>query len=144
MVASGYIISNETTTIKSYYKARLVAQGFIQVQGLDYEKAFYPVVNFSLIRFFITLFVVALGWVQSHLNVKNVYLYGEFPDTTYMNQIPGFITKETTTHCLKLQKALYGLPQSGCQWHLEFEQSSKELIDTNCVYFMPWRINVLV
>lgn len=139
--------NNEGKIIR--YRARLVAQGFNQVEGEDYNQSFSPVVNFSLIRLFLTIFVITFGWVHEHMDIKNAYLYGNLEKEVLMKQIPGYEVGDPKQFCLKLCKALYGLPQSGRQWYLALEQTFQEsgftkLLGTNCIYIMPNKAIVLV
>lgn len=68
-----YTIKKDENNKVKRFKARLVAQGFQQVSGVDYDEVFSPVVNFTLIRMFIQLFVCNLGWFHRQLDVKAAY-----------------------------------------------------------------------
>lgn len=121
------------------FKCRLVAQGFKQVKGQTYEETFSPVVNFSIIRFFFSLLVSYMGWSHHQCDVKNAYLYAPLLETIYMKQPPGFSVLGKEDYICKLNKALYGLHQSGRSWYFEI---NKVLLDIgfkrfswcNCVY----------
>ena len=71
-----YTLKTDNKNVIKRYKARLVAQGFNQRYGIDYDDVFSPVVNFSLIRFFFILLVSILSWEHRQLDVKSAYLYG--------------------------------------------------------------------
>lgn len=121
------------------YKSRLVAQGYRQVRGETYDETFSPVVNFSLIRFFFSLFVSYLGWSHLQCDVKNAYLYAPLKEEVYMKQPPGFEKKGKEHMVCKLSRALYGLHQSGRMWFYEIHNVLLELGFIkyewcNCVY----------
>lgn len=102
------------------YKARLVALGHRQQEGLDYDEIYSPVVNFALIRLFVALFICALGWCHSLLDVKCAYLYGNIDRDIYIRKPAGyFLNGKNEGEVLKLHKALYGLHQSGRCWYEE-------------------------
>lgn len=73
----------------SRYKARLVAQGFSQKYGLDYDETFSPVVRHSTVRLIFTLAALQ-GWKLRQLNVKNAFLHGDLKEEVYMRQPQGF------------------------------------------------------
>lgn len=72
------------------YKARLVALGHRQQEGLDYDEIYSPVINFALIRLFVALFICALGWCHSLLDVKCAYLYGNIDRDIYIRKPAGY------------------------------------------------------
>ena len=122
------------------FRSRLVAQGFRQTFGEDYEEIFSPVVNYVLIRLFFVLLVVLRGWQDCHLDVKCAYLYGELDCTTYLAIPKGWRSESNDGMVWKLQRALYGLHQSGRQWYIKLDETLKKLGFTkfrgfNCVYF---------
>lgn len=107
------------------YKARLVAQGFKQQQGIDYDDVYSPVVNFSLIRLFFAIFVGLLKWANYQVDIKSAYLYAELSEETYMSQPEGF--EEDPSKVCKLKKAIYGLHQSGREWYTEIANALQDL-----------------
>lgn len=97
------------------YKARLVAQGFSQQYGVDYDEVFAPVVRQTTFR---TLLSIAAKHNMSvnHYDVKTAFLYGQLNETIYMKQPPGFIVDGSTKVCL-LKKSIYGLKQAARVWN---------------------------
>lgn len=91
------------------YKACLLARGFQQIQGLDYEETFAPVAHMTTIRTMIA--VVALhSWTISQMDVKNAFLHGELHEEVYMQPPPG--VDAPSGHVCRLRRALYGLKQA--------------------------------
>lgn len=119
------------------YKARLVARGFSQKQGIDYTDTFSPVVRHSTMRI---LFALANNFDLDieHLDVETAFLNSNLNEVIYMEQPDGFITDKNKV-CLLL-KSIYGLKQSSRMWNLKVH---KLLVDNDfiqskcepCVYF---------
>ncbi|UYV77601.1 hypothetical protein LAZ67_15001684 [Cordylochernes scorpioides] len=97
------------------YKARLVAEGFNQKYGRDYEETFAPIVKHSTIRAFLAASVYK-GMQVNHLDVKTAFLHGDLDKELYMELPEGLHTKQTNEVC-KLKKAIYGLKQAGRSWN---------------------------
>ncbi|GKE87479.1 retrovirus-related pol polyprotein from transposon TNT 1-94, partial [Tanacetum coccineum] len=115
MDESGVVINN---------KARLVAQGFSQQDGIDYDETFSPVARLEGIRIFLA-YVAYMGFVVYQMDVKSVFLNGKIAEEVYVQQPPGFESSEFHNHVCKLDKALYGLQQAPRAW---YETLSKFLI----------------
>ncbi|GKA64453.1 retrovirus-related pol polyprotein from transposon RE1 [Tanacetum coccineum] len=98
------------------FKARLVAQGFTQVNSLDYSVAFSPVVKSSTVRIVIS-HAVLYKWPLHQLDVKNAFVNGNHTDTVFMEQPPGFLDPRLPNHVCRLKKSLYGLKQAPGHGH---------------------------
>lgn len=107
------------------YKARLVAQGFSQMYGTDFDEVFAPVVRQVTFR---TLLTVAgqRNMLVKHADVKTAYLHGEMEEAVFMKQPLGYEAEDTGAVCL-LKKGLYGLRQSGCIWNKKIDGVLKQI-----------------
>ena len=90
------------------YKARLVAQGFSQVEGFDVHETFAPTARMTSIRVVIAL-AAHYQWKIFQMDVKSAFLNGELKEEMYVNQPPGFEVPNEENKVCKLIKALYGL-----------------------------------
>ena len=82
-----YTLKRDSQSKIQTWKARLVALGNLQREGLDYDQTFSPVVNFTMIRLFMTLFMCILKWVNCLLDVKCAYLYGDIDKEIYLDSL---------------------------------------------------------
>ena len=102
------------------YKARLVAQGFSQRLGIDFEETYSLVLDATTFRYLISL--VAQESLNFHLmDVVTTYLYGSLENVIYMKLPEGFTfpikANSKEDYSIKLNKSLYGLKQSGRMWY---------------------------
>ena len=93
-------------------KARLVTQGFSQVEGVDYNKLFSPVIWSESVRLMPALTVLH-NWYMTGVDVHTAYLYGKLDEEIYMCQPKGFIARGQESKVICLKRALYGLKQAG-------------------------------
>lgn len=102
------------------YKARLVAQGFTQKPGVDFNETYSPVMSGITFRYLISLAVQNRLFMQL-MDVVTAYLYGSLDSDIYMKVPDGIdIPNQKVNrnmYCVKLQKSLYGLKQSGRMWY---------------------------
>ncbi|KAL4311045.1 hypothetical protein GQ457_01G020990 [Hibiscus cannabinus] len=99
------------------YKGRLVAKGFRQIHGVDYDETFSPVAMFKSIR--ILLAIAAFHDYEIwQMDVKTAFLNGKLEEDVYMTQLEGFVTPGNAGKVCKLQRSIYGLKQASRSWNL--------------------------
>jgi hypothetical protein len=97
-------------------KARLVAQVFSQVEGLDFGETFAPVARLEAIRILLA-FTASKGFKFYQMDVKSAFLNGVIQEEVYVRQPPGFENPKYPNRVYKLSKALYGLKQVLWAWY---------------------------
>lgn len=97
-------------------KARLVAQGYSQVEGLDFGKTFAPVAGLESIRILIG-FASCFDIKSFQMDVKSAFLNGKISELVFVEQHPSFEDPKNPNHVYKLSKALYGLKQAPRAWY---------------------------
>jgi hypothetical protein len=97
-------------------KACIVAQGFSQVEGLDFGETFAPVARLEDIRILLA-FVTSKGFKLYQMDVKSVFLNGVIQEEVYVRQPSGFENSKYPHRVYKLSKALYGLKQALRAWY---------------------------
>ncbi|KAH9651061.1 hypothetical protein KPL70_026606 [Citrus sinensis] len=102
------------------YKARLVARGFTQREGVDFNEIFSPVVKHSSIRILLAM-VALLDLELEQMDVKTAFLHGNLEEQILMAQPEGFECKGKEDYVCLLHKSLYGLKQSPRQWYRRFD-----------------------
>ncbi|GKC93599.1 ribonuclease H-like domain-containing protein, partial [Tanacetum coccineum] len=115
------------------YKARLVANGSTQLEGVDVDKTFSPVFKPGTIRTVLSL-VVSRYWPIHQLDVKNAFLHGDLFETVYMHQPPGFWDSTYPDHVCLLQLSLYGLKQAPRAWFQRFASYITRVGFQSCRY----------
>nr|GFC50892.1 putative ribonuclease H-like domain-containing protein [Tanacetum cinerariifolium] len=112
-------------------KARLVAQGHTQEEGIDYDEVFAPVARIEAIRLFLayasfmgfTVYQMDVksaflyGTIDEEMDVKSAFLYGTIDEEVYMMQPPRFQDPEYLARVYRVQKAMYGLHQAPRAWY---------------------------
>ncbi|KAJ9555302.1 hypothetical protein OSB04_009916 [Centaurea solstitialis] len=118
VIGTKWIFRNKTDergiVIKN--KARLVAQGYTQEEGIDYDDVFAPVARIEAIRLFLA-FASYKGFKVYQMDVKSAFLYGTIDEEVYVCQPPGFEDPKYPDRVCKLRKALYGLHQAPRAWY---------------------------
>ncbi|GJZ18019.1 putative ribonuclease H-like domain-containing protein [Tanacetum coccineum] len=97
-------------------KARLVAQGYTQEKGIDYDEVFAPVARIKAIRLLLA-YASFKDFVLYQMDVKSAFLYGKIEEKVYVCQPPGFENPEFPNKVYKVEKALYGLHQALRAWY---------------------------
>jgi hypothetical protein len=97
-------------------KAHLVAQGYSQVEGLDFGETFAPVARFEAIRILLA-FAASKGFKLYQMDVKSGFLNGVIKEEVYVRQPLGFESPKYPDRVYKLSKALYGLKQVPRTWY---------------------------
>ncbi|GJT84817.1 retrovirus-related pol polyprotein from transposon TNT 1-94 [Tanacetum coccineum] len=102
--------------IVSRNKARLVAQGYNQQEGIDYDETYAPVTRLESVRILLA-YPCSLDFKIFQMDVKSAFLNGFINEEVYVAQPSGFIDFEKLDHVYKLKKALYGLKQAPKAWY---------------------------
>nr|GFB84627.1 retrovirus-related Pol polyprotein from transposon TNT 1-94 [Tanacetum cinerariifolium] len=97
-------------------KARLVALGYSQQEGIDYDETFAPVARIEAIRLFLA-FAAHKDFTVFQMDVKTAFLNEILKEEVYVGQPPGFVSKQYPDHVYALDKALYGLKQAPRAWY---------------------------
>nr|KAJ0217759.1 hypothetical protein LSAT_V11C300154580 [Lactuca sativa] len=97
-------------------KARLVAQGFTQIECIDYGETFAPVVRIEAIRLFLA-YASYMNFIVYQMDVKTAFLHGVLEEEVFLNQPPGFVDKDRPDYVYRLDKAVYGLKQAPRAWY---------------------------
>ncbi|GJQ95061.1 putative ribonuclease H-like domain-containing protein [Tanacetum coccineum] len=96
--------------------ARLVAQGYTQEEGIDYDEVFAPVARIEAIRLFLA-HASYMGFIMYQMDVKSAFLYGTIEEEVYVCQPPGFEDLHFPNKVYKVEKALYSLHQAPKAWY---------------------------
>ena len=102
-------------------KARVVARGFQQTEGIDYNDIFSPVVRWSTICIIFTL-TAKYNWPLHHMDVITAFLNGTLEGDVIMKILDGFPEADNPTKVWRIKKALYGLRQSPRAWYLTIDK----------------------
>lgn len=102
------------------YKARFVARGFSQKEGIDYEETFAPIARYTTIRSLLSL-VVTMRWHIHQMDVKTAFLNGTIDEDVFIEQPQGFEINSRQTHVCKVKKAIYGLKQASRAWYARMD-----------------------
>jgi len=97
-------------------KARLVAQGYNQEEGIDFDETYAPVARLEAIRMLLA-YASYMDFKLFQMDVKSAFLNGFIMEEVYVKQPPGFVNETYPDHVFKLKKALYGLKQAPRAWY---------------------------
>ncbi|GJR67624.1 retrovirus-related pol polyprotein from transposon TNT 1-94 [Tanacetum coccineum] len=99
----------ENTVIRN--KSRLVAKGYAQKEGIDFEESFAPVARLEAVRLFIA-YAAHKSFTVYQMDVKTAFLYGPLKEEVYVNNPEEFVDPISPDKVYRLKKALYGLKQA--------------------------------
>nr|GEV16171.1 hypothetical protein [Tanacetum cinerariifolium] len=106
----------ENTVIRN--KSHLVAKGYVQKEGVDFEESFAPVARLEAVRLFIA-YAAHKSFTVYQRDVKTTFLYGPLKEEVHVNQTDGFVDPYHPDQVYRLKKALYGLKQAPRAWYDE-------------------------
>lgn len=147
VVSCKWVFKKKCDGDKVSYRARLVARGFTQKEGIDFEETFAPVIRYSSLRLLFAL-SLKLNLKITHLDVKTAFLNGFLKEDVLMRQPEGFIKKENANKVCKLKRAIYGLKQSSRAWNLRVDEvllksGFKKSVYEPCLYVKQGDNNLL-
>ena len=131
-------------------KARYVAKGYSQVEGIDYQETFAPTANITSVRVLMQL-TAQYNLTVHQMDVKTAYLHAPIDQEIFMDQPEGFATMSGNEERMvyKLRKSLYGLKQSGRNWnkvlheHLVGAGFDRNPVD-HCIYSKQVNNNLII
>nr|GFA10051.1 retrovirus-related Pol polyprotein from transposon TNT 1-94 [Tanacetum cinerariifolium] len=109
----------ENTVIRN--KSLLVAKGYAQKEGVDFEESFAPVARLEAVRLFIT-YAAHKSFTVYQMDVKTMFLYGPLKEEVYVNKPNGFFDPYHPDKVYRLKKALYGFKQAPRAWYDELSK----------------------
>lgn len=104
---------------------KLVAKGYTQTYGIDYQETFSAVAKLNTVRVLLSL-AANLDWPLCQFDVKNAFFHGNLEEEVFMDIPPRYSTTLGDKVVCKLQKALYGLKQSPHAWFGRFSAAMKK------------------
>ena len=137
LVGNKWVFKNKTKAdgLIERYKARLVAQGFPQKQGLDYDETFSPVIRFETFR---SLVATAIQHcLKLHqLDITAAFLNGHLEEEVFMKQPEGFVEEGNEHLVCRLKQSLYGLKQSPRCWNSTLDPCNYTFTEGELLAFM--------
>jgi hypothetical protein len=126
------------------YNARLVAKGFVQEEGNDFNETFAPVVIIQSIRLLLDI-AINEGLIVHHVDISTTFLYGILDEEVYKEPPEGLRKELKSDEVLKLNKVLYGLKKAASSWNKNIvaffiELNLKQLQTDNCIFIDKWLI----
>ncbi|GJU07406.1 retrotransposon protein, putative, ty1-copia subclass [Tanacetum coccineum] len=112
------------TSLITQEATHLVAKGFTQTYGVDYEETFSPVADIKAIRILIAI-VAYYDYEIWQMDVKTAFLNGRLNEDVYMVQLEGFMNPKYPRQVCKLQRSIYGCKQASRSWNKRFDEEIK-------------------
>ena len=103
------------------YKARVVAKGYRQMEGVDYDETFAPTVRFESVRALVAL-AASMGWELDQMDVATAFLYAKLEEETFVDIPEGVVPTGEGDRVWRLRKCLYGLKQSPRMWNMTIDK----------------------
>uniref|UniRef100_A0A2N9IA64 Reverse transcriptase Ty1/copia-type domain-containing protein n=1 Tax=Fagus sylvatica TaxID=28930 RepID=A0A2N9IA64_FAGSY len=125
------LLQNHTWTLvpphpsQNIIGSRLVAKGFHQQSGVDYDETYNPVIKPTTVRTVLSI-AISSGWSLRQIDIQNAFLHGTLSEEVFMSQPPGYQHPIYPHHVCKLQRAIYGLKQAPRAW---FSRLSTKLLE---------------
>ena len=116
------------------YKARIVAKGFRQVQGVDYDESFSLVSMLKSVQIMLAIATFYDCEIRQ-MDVKTTFINGFLKEELYMMQPEGFVDPKNADKVCKLQRSIYGLVQASRSWNIRFDEMNQSV----WVYADLWR-----
>src|SRR3954466_4660431 len=133
-----WILKRKTDTDSSVtiYKARIVAKGFRQVQGVDYDESFSLVSMLKSVRIMLAIAAFYEIWQMDN---KTAFLNGYIKEELYTMQLEGFVDPKGVNKICQHQRSIYGLVQASRSWNTRFDKLIKaysfiQTCDEGCIY----------
>ena len=122
-IENKWIFKRKTNTDSSVtiYKTQLVAKGFRQVQGIDYDETYSPVAMLKLVRIILAI-AAYFDYEIWQMDVKTAFLHGNLTKDMYMMQPEGFVDPTSASKVCKLKRSIYGLRQASRSWNIRFDE----------------------
>jgi hypothetical protein len=108
------------------HKARLLARGFLQREGINFNDAFAPVARMEFVRLLLAL-AAQEGWRVHHMDVKSAFLNDDLKEEVYVHQPSGFAIPDKEGKVLRLRKALYVLRQAPRAWNAKLDSTLRRM-----------------
>jgi hypothetical protein len=134
-----YKIKNVADGSIEKHKARFVARGFSQIEGINYDETFAPVARYTSIKSIMAI-TAEMGWKIHQIDVKTTFLNGFIEEEVYIEQPQGFEVLGTECHVCLLKRALYGQKQASRVWYSRIDSYlfqmgfEKSEVDSNLYY----------
>ncbi|CAA0810869.1 cysteine-rich RLK (RECEPTOR-like protein kinase) 8, partial [Striga hermonthica] len=118
VIGTKWIFKNKTDEFGNVTrnKARLVAQGYTQTQGIDFDETFAPIARLESVRIFLSI-ACLMKFIVYQMDMKSAFLNGILHEEAYVKQLQEFKYPKNPNHVYRLKKALYGLKQAPRAWY---------------------------